>query len=85
MPTYDYYCEANDRKVEVSHRMSETISSWGDLCRQAEIDPGSTPPDAPVRRLITGGAVIGSASRAEPVPPCTSGPCCGGGMCGLPE
>lgn len=54
MPTYDYYCEANDRKIEVSHKMSENISNWGELCDRASADPGDTPCDAPVRRLITG-------------------------------
>ncbi|MES9980902.1 MAG: zinc ribbon domain-containing protein, partial [Candidatus Thiodiazotropha sp. 6PLUC5] len=32
MPTYDYRCEANSRVVEVSHRMSEEILNWGELC-----------------------------------------------------
>jgi len=84
MPTYDYFCEANGQRVEVSHKMSESISSWGELCERAAIEPGNTPSDAPVRKLISGGAVIGAAALKNPGPPpsCGSGGC-GGGMCGL--
>lgn len=85
MPSYDYLCEANGRQVEVRHRMSESVSSWGELCKLAEIDIGDTAPEAPVKKLVTGGAVISSGNRADYVPPCSSGPCCGGGACGLPE
>ncbi len=82
MPTYDYFCDVNERKVEVSHKMSEEIASWGELCQRASIDPGDTPAGSPVRRLATGGAIISSSSQAEP--PCaTTGSCCPSGMCGL--
>lgn len=84
MPTYDYRCAANDRIVEVKHRMNETVASWGELCVLAGIEAGDTPPDAPVERLATGGQVIRSSSLGEAsAPACASGPCCGGGMCGL--
>lgn len=86
MPTYDYLCEANGQKVEVSHKMSETISSWGELCNRAGRALGDTPQDTPVKRLISGAAIIGSGnSRSEPLPACASGACCPSGMCGLPE
>lgn len=71
MPTYDYRCPANDRVVEIRHRMNDTVKTWGELCVLAGIDPGSTAKDSPVERLATGGRVV------------SSGPCCGGGMCGL--
>lgn len=84
MPTYDYRCAANDRVVEVKHRMSETVASWGELCALAGIETGSTSPDTPVERLATGGQVVRSSSlRESAAPPCASGPCCGGGMCGM--
>jgi len=83
MPTYDYYCERNGRTVEVSHRMSEQIASWGELCERAGIDADGTPADSPVRKLISGPAVISSGALSNPEPACSSGPCCGGGMCGL--
>ncbi|MEN8175752.1 MAG: zinc ribbon domain-containing protein [Pseudomonadota bacterium] len=84
MPTYDYLCEANSRKVEVSHKMAEKILSWGELCDRAHIAPGDTPLDAPVRKLLSAGAVIGSSSLKNPEPACSTGSCCPGGVCGLP-
>ena len=84
MPTYDYRCEANGQVIEVNHRMSETIGTWGDLCSRAGVEPGTTPADAPVRRLATGGQVVKSRNLGDTnAPPCASGPCCGGGMCGF--
>ena len=38
MPTYDYHCPANDRIVEVNHRMNDKVSSWGELCELAGIN-----------------------------------------------
>ncbi|MEQ8497461.1 MAG: regulator, partial [Gammaproteobacteria bacterium] len=37
MPTYDYHCHANGRVVEVRHRMSEQVGTWGELCALAGI------------------------------------------------
>ena len=85
MPTYDYYCENNGKTVEVSHRMSEQMGSWGELCERAGIEPGDTPEDTPVRKLISGGAVISSGSLSNPEPACSTGACCPGGVCGLPQ
>lgn len=50
MPRYDYLCPANGRVVEATHRMSERLATWGDLCRATGIDPGETPLDAEVTR-----------------------------------
>lgn len=86
MPTYDYRCDANDRVLEVSHRMSEALANWGELCARAGIDPGDTPVEAPVHRLATGGNIISSralGSGMNPAPPCGTGSCCAGGMCGI--
>ena len=84
MPTYDYRCPANDRVVEVMHRMSETINNWGELCEKANIEPGDTAPESPVVRLTTGGNIINSSSLGSgSAPSCTSGGCCPGGACGL--
>ena len=83
MPTYDYLCEANGRVVEVKHRMSESLSTWGELCARAGVDVGDTPEDSAVQRLATGGQVVKSGSLGESAPPCASGPCCGGGGCGI--
>ena len=84
MPTYDYRCDANGRVLEVSHRMSESISTWGDLCQRAGVAPGETPPDSPVHRLATGGNVISSSNLGSgSAPACGAGGCCPTGVCGL--
>lgn len=84
MPTYDYRCDTNDRVLEVSHRMSESLGTWGELCERAGVEPGETPLDAPVHRLATGGNIISTTSRGSgPEPACSTGSCCPGGMCGL--
>jgi hypothetical protein len=84
MPTYDYRCEANGKVVEVSHRMSDTLLTWGDLCERAGVEPGDTPADTPVQKLATGGNVISSNNLGSgTAPPCATGSCCPGGTCGL--
>jgi len=83
MPTYDYLCPENGKTVEISHHMAETLSTWGDLCVRAGIEPGDTPADSPIRKVITGGAaILGTASSdSGPAPGMSGGACCGGG-CG---
>lgn len=88
MPTYDYLCRANQRIVEVRHKLGETVKTWGQLCQLAGIDPGQTPEDSPVEKLITGGNVISSANLKNPEP-CETGTCgmpaCGSGSCAFDE
>ena len=81
MPTYDYFCEQNGQTVEVQHRMSELISTWGELCECAGIAVGDTVADAMVNKLANGGQVVRSASLGDSAPPCASGGC--GRTCGL--
>jgi hypothetical protein len=84
MPSYDYRCETTGEVVEVQHRMSEQVSTWGELCALTGMDTGATPVDVPVKKLITGGQVVRSSSLGDAAAPaCSSGPCCGGGMCGI--
>ena len=85
MPTYDYCCGANEQVVEVSHRMSEVLHSWGELCERAGIEPGQTPPDSPIKKLATGGNVVQRGALNNPeAPPCAvNGSCCGPTNCGL--
>jgi hypothetical protein len=80
MPTYEYYCEANKKTVEVIHSMRNELETWGELCELAEIESGKTPKDSPVIRQLS---VLSSL-----IPKGTAGPrggsgggCCGGG-CG---
>jgi len=84
MPTYDYRCNTNGRVVEVNHRMSEQIATWGELCERAKVPCGDTPTDAPVHRLATGGNVITSGSLGSgTAPACGTGGCCPTSVCGL--
>ncbi len=85
MPTYDYRCEANGQVVEVSHRMNETISTWGELCARLNQPCGETAVDAPVYRMATGGHPIASGRLGSGMaaPSCSTGHCCPGGMCGI--
>lgn len=82
MPSYDYRCPTNGQTFEVRHGMSENINTWGELCERAGVDLGSTPSDAPVERLITGGNFVSSGALKNPEPACGSGGCASG-MCGL--
>lgn len=52
MPVYEYVCSANDTAVQVVHSMNERVQTWGRLCELAGIDPGETPADAPVEKLL---------------------------------
>jgi predicted nucleic acid-binding Zn ribbon protein len=82
MPTYDYRCPANGRTVEVSHKMAESIATWGELCRKAGIALDGTPGKTRVEKLISGGNVVHAGSLGSQWErPCDSGPC-GGGGCG---
>jgi predicted nucleic acid-binding Zn ribbon protein len=85
VPRYDYFCEANDSVVEVSHPMNDRLTTWGEVCERAGLAVGDTPLDTPVRKLITGGGIVRSGALKNPeAPPCQSGaPCCGAGACGL--
>lgn len=58
MPMYDYHCAANDKTVQVTHRMSEEIKTWGQVCAMAQIEPGDTPADSPVSKVHLGANVV---------------------------
>ncbi len=78
MPIYEYRCEANGTTVEVSHAMSATIENWGQLCEAAELNPGSTPADSPVEKLISMPIAHGSDRPSGPsIPPGGCGAGCG--------
>ena len=52
MPRYDYYCQANDQVVEVTHSISEKLSTWAEVCDRAGLPLGDVPPTTPVERVI---------------------------------
>ena len=82
MPSYDYYCPANGRIVEVRHRMSESLTGWGELCERAEIDPGTTPADSPVQLRISGGQFIRRVDTETAGAKTMTDACCGNMGCG---
>ena len=53
MPRYDYHCDANGETVEVIHSINDRLLTWGEVCERSGIEPGQTPADAAVRRIIT--------------------------------
>jgi hypothetical protein len=73
---YDYYCETNDRTVEVRHGMSEVVKTWGELCEMAGIETGDTPADAPLRKLMGAPVPMTRGSTGS-----SSGPACGTSGC----
>ncbi len=84
MPSYDYRCEADQQVYEVKHAMSQSISTWGELCEIAGIDLNAISPDTPVKKVISTGGVVKSSSLKNPeAPPCMTGGGCSGGGCGI--
>lgn len=78
MPIYEYRCDDNNSTLEVTHAMSTTISSWGELCEAAGIEAGDTPTDALVQKLISMPLAKGSDSpQTDPIPPGGCGAGCG--------
>lgn len=65
MPVYDYFCPSNNQKLEVSHSMSQEVATWGQLCEIAKCEPGETPADAPVRRLLSAPRLIKPTSDTD--------------------
>ncbi len=53
MPRYDYYCDENGRTVEVVHPIAARLERWGELCERANIEPGKTDLESPIRKVIT--------------------------------
>ena len=74
MPTYDYHCTKNQKTVSVQHGMKETLSNWGELCQRTQVDPGDTPLDEPIERVISGGIALPIASAIPQLP---MAGCCG--------
>jgi len=79
MPSYDYYCAANERTVEVMHAMSTTLRTWGEVCDLAGLACGQTPRDAKVEKMIGVGVVLNKpgAAAGTPMPRGGCGPGCG--------
>lgn len=83
MPTYEYYCPANQQSVEVMHGMSRVVQTWAELCELADQPTGQTPGDTPVEKLLSAGMVISSQKNASDFDCGAPGGCCGGGGCAM--
>ncbi|WP_109485497.1 FmdB family zinc ribbon protein [Occallatibacter savannae] len=74
MPAYEYLCEECSCHFEKRQKMSDAAVEQCPEC------------GGHVRRLISGGAgaiTKGAGGQQPAAPPCASGQCCGGGMCGF--
>lgn len=81
MITYEYFCETNGKTIEVSHRMQESIKTWGELCQKAEIALEDTSASAPVERLISGGLLFKGESSSKKSDLPIADTCCGRSNC----
>jgi len=65
MPTYERFCETNGQTAGISHRMSELLGAWAELCQQSGIASGQISARRPIRRLISAAArLTGKGLRA---------------------
>lgn len=69
MPSYDYRCEHTGRVYEVKHAMAHKATTWGELCALGGLEPGDTPVDAPVERLLSAAGVVGARALRNPAAP----------------
>lgn len=81
MPRYDYFCPANDRTVEVTHSISVTLRTWGEVCKAAGLDRGKTPASAKVQRMIGPSMLLGTRHGAASGGGHGRGSCCGEAGC----
>lgn len=81
MPSYDYHCAANGLTVEVKHRMSEEVTTWGDVCRLAGMEVADTPADSPVAKVLRPTMVASRDNLGCDARPAVVGGCGHAGSC----
>ncbi len=52
MPRYDYQSVVSGEIVEVTHRISEKLTTWGEVCERVDHPVGDVPTDSAVERVI---------------------------------
>ncbi|GIT50877.1 MAG: hypothetical protein Ct9H300mP15_10900 [Gemmatimonadota bacterium] len=72
MPYYEYHCETNGCTLEIRHKMSEQIETWGDLVERAGVGRGETPSDTPVTKLISAPVPITGSGESQDFGGCGS-------------
>jgi len=82
MPTYDYRCEANKKIYEVKHPMSQSLSTWAELCELAGMEMKNIPASTPVTKVLSSMNVVKPTSlkSLRLQLPCKADGC-GGGAC----
>jgi len=81
LPRYDYLCPANDRTVEVTHSISVTLRTWGEVCKAAGLARGKTPATAKVQRMIGPAMLLGRRHGPSGGAAHGGGSCCGEAGC----
>ena len=76
MPHYEYRCATNGHTVEVRHGMHQRLETWGEVAQLAECDPGNTPTDAPVERIMSAPVPLARAGGSQAMQGCGSGCAC---------
>ena len=76
MPHYEYHCATNGHTVEVRHGMAERLETWGELVQLAGRDPGGTPTDAPVERIMSAPVPLTRSGGGQGFQGCGSGCAC---------
>ena len=76
MPYYEYHCETNGCTLEIRHRMSERVETWGALVERAGVERGRTPADAPVEKLISAPVPLTGSAGDKDFRGCGSGCAC---------
>jgi hypothetical protein len=76
MPYYEYHCPSNGRTLEVRHGMNERLETWGEVAERAEADPGDTPADTPVEKLLSAPVPITGTGRDTGFQGCGEGCAC---------
>jgi hypothetical protein len=76
MPYYEYHCAANGRTLEVRHGMRERLERWDELARRAGVEPGDTPAEAPVTRLMSAPVPITARGGEPQLQGCGAGCAC---------
>ena len=80
MPTYEYFCETKGQTAALSHRISELLETWGELCQQNGSAAGPIPARSPIRRPLSAAPLLtGKGASAAPwAAKSAAGAACGG-------
>ncbi|MBM4183195.1 MAG: hypothetical protein FJ207_03105 [Gemmatimonadetes bacterium] len=76
MPYYEYRCASNGRTLEVRHGMDEHLETWGQLAGLAGVEPGGTPAEAPVERLLSAPVPLKGGGGQAAFQGCSAGCAC---------